>query len=525
MIARILSQWRSWILALLFAGPAVASMLLGMIWLWERGWLLVGTAVWVASGTLFAILASRWTKQSRPILPPLDWSTPNTFTSQDQGAWSIVEEEARAGEELAMDSLIGADVYIETGRRLLKRLSHYYHPESTHPLEQIPLVELLTALELAAEDLTQISRQIPGGDLITLAHWQRARQVAGYISKANDLYAYVSPLFNPIGGLARIGSRELLMKPAWRDMQRNLLRWFYQAYVNRLGLHLVELMSGRLAIGAEQYRMLTTRAGLPALRAQERREPLRVVVAGAIGSGKTQVIQAIQSALAQLRPTAEGPRRAQDLDPTLLHELQEARWIELPGYPANPSHPSRPSRRERQARRTRMEAAVHGDLVLLTVDGRRGLQPGDVEFANEWDRFFLDHPRLDPPPAVVVVSHVDHDELGTPWAPPYDWNRGAGPREATVQQLFQSFASTLPPSFAQFSAVGISDASSYGVVEHLLPILCSLTPRAVRSALLRKLHEISSRSRLGRVLEQLGRQGRLIWTDLRKRRGESPATR
>ncbi len=33
-------------------------------------------------------------------------------------------------------------------------------------------------------------------------------------------------------------------------MQQNVLRWFYQAYVNRLGVHLIELLSGRLAIGA-----------------------------------------------------------------------------------------------------------------------------------------------------------------------------------------------------------------------------------------------------------------------------------
>ena len=44
-------------------------------------------------------------------------------------------------------------------------------------------------------------------------------------------------------------------------MQQNVLRWFYQAYVNRLGVHLIELMSGRLAIGAEHYRRLTRRAG------------------------------------------------------------------------------------------------------------------------------------------------------------------------------------------------------------------------------------------------------------------------
>ena len=49
-------------------------------------------------------------------------------------------------------------------------------------------------------------------------------------------------------------------------MQQNVLRWFYQAYVNRLGMHLIELLSGRLAIGAGQYRRLTRRPHLGARR-------------------------------------------------------------------------------------------------------------------------------------------------------------------------------------------------------------------------------------------------------------------
>ena len=40
-----------------------------------------------------------------------------------------------------------------------------------------------------------------------------------------------------------------MARPAWRNMQQNLLRWFYRAYVNRLGTHLIELYSGRLSIG------------------------------------------------------------------------------------------------------------------------------------------------------------------------------------------------------------------------------------------------------------------------------------
>ena len=56
-----------------------------------------------------------------------------------------------------------------------------------------------------------------------------------------------------------------MVQPAWKNMQQNLLRWFFRAYVNRLGTHLIELYSGRLAIGADQYRRLTRQGpGRPA---------------------------------------------------------------------------------------------------------------------------------------------------------------------------------------------------------------------------------------------------------------------
>ena len=88
------------------------------------------------------------------------------------------------------------------------------------------MVELLTAFELAAEDLSGLCRQIPGGDMISLSHWRRAVQVAGYITKANDLYAFVSPFLNPITGLTRLGTREWIVKPAWKSMQQNVCAGF-----------------------------------------------------------------------------------------------------------------------------------------------------------------------------------------------------------------------------------------------------------------------------------------------------------
>src|SRR5208337_2238862 len=294
----ILKQWRAGVLAVLFFGPVLAYMAFGTVWLWQHGWLWIAALAWIAAGGAFSILAAKWTKDVHAIMPPLDWSSPGTFSPRDREAWKIIEEEADAAESMAMENLLGGDIYIETGRRLLRKLAVFYHPGASHPLDEVPLVELLTAIELASDDLAQLSRQVPGGDVITLSHWRRAVAMAGYISRANDWYAMLSPILNPLSGLARLGTRELIVKPAWKNMQQNVLRWFYQAYVNRLGVHLIELMSGRLAIGAEHYRRLTRRAALPAAVSSREQEPLVAAIVGARGSGKSRLIESLKQAFA-----------------------------------------------------------------------------------------------------------------------------------------------------------------------------------------------------------------------------------
>src|SRR5262245_52884774 len=103
---------------------------LGMLWLWEHGWLVLGiaTTFWVAAGTLFAVRAARWTQSRHPVLPPLDWDAPQTFSPRDREAWKLVEEAADEGDQLPYGALLEADTYINSGRQMFQRLAKHYHP-------------------------------------------------------------------------------------------------------------------------------------------------------------------------------------------------------------------------------------------------------------------------------------------------------------------------------------------------------------------------------------------------------------
>ncbi|WP_406697305.1 GTPase [Singulisphaera sp. Ch08] len=513
----MIKNWRAWVLLLLLVGPFLAYIGFGTIWLYERRWLWPAGVLWLASGIVFAILAARWTKATNLLLPPLDWDAPHTFTAFDRKAWEIVENEAGQGELIALEALSDIDIYIETSRRLARKLAEHYHPLAADPIGHVPIVEFLTAMELAADDLNCLCRQVPGGDLLTAAHWKQAVQVAGYVQKANDIYSYLLPIFSPLAGLARLGTQQWMVKPAWKNMQQNLLRWFYRAFINRLGMHLIELYSGRLAIGTGQYRRLTRKAAKRAQTNDGELATLVVAVAGARGAGKSRLIESLKLARGGDLSLVKARLAAGGLDDSVLERLQTAQFVELAGYTTNPGGESA---RDRATRREAVAQAVEADLMILVIDGRRDSYAADVAFAQAWDLWYVEHPRLEIAPALAVVTMVDKPEFGGDWAPPYHWDTGHRSRETAVRARLEAIRAALPPTINEVVAVGLPEKSEFGITEQLLPALGSLFHRAERTALIRHLHRVSTRSKAGRLISQVGQQGRSLWENLRAARAK-----
>jgi uncharacterized protein len=513
----VLKNWRSWVLLFLFVAPYLVFMGFGFLWLLERGrvWVLVAATFSILSGIAVSLLLSRWTKSTKAFLPPLDWDAPHTFSDFDRQAWALVEAEAERGDSLEMAQLYQFNTYIETGQKLANRLAAHYNPLSADPLERVAVVELLTALELAAEDLTRLCRQVPGGDLVTPADWKKAVVAANYIQKASDLYTYLLPLFNPVTGIPRLASQHLMVKPAWKNMQQNLLRWFFRAFVNRLGTHLIELYSGRLVIGADQYRKLTRRHGRAGAEVESADFELTIAVAGARDAGKSKLIEAIETARAGNLLDLEARLASKGGDETGLERLKTAKIVEIDYYTA--SEPGKESARNRSTRRQAVAEAIESDLLILVLDQADGSHEADVAFVRDWVQWYTDHPGLQVPPALAVLTHVDSPALGGEWKPPVDWTNGKGPRESAVRSKIQAIKGIVPPTIAEIIPVAAGASPPFGVVESLLPTLTGYCHRAERNALIRHLRNASARSRAGRLVRQVGQQGVSLWKSLRDR--------
>ncbi len=167
--------------------------------------------------------------------------------------------------------------------------------------------------------------------MITIGHYQSAVKAADLIQRASDVYMYLLPIAQPITGLARLGAREWVSKPAWKNAGKNLLEWFFLAFINRLGAHLIELYSGRLAIGAETYRKL--REARPGGVAEASAggglaEPARGVFIAAKGPGVRRRIEALrETALSNLNAVRDAAAiRGVRLDPRGLVESSILSW-------------------------------------------------------------------------------------------------------------------------------------------------------------------------------------------------------
>jgi hypothetical protein len=466
------------ILALLFFGPIMTYVTFGAFWLRERGWGLYGFGAWLCCGLLFGFLSVHWTRVRRQaVLPAIDWTAPDTFAPIDREAWAVVEREAELSESLSATELVSTEVYAEAGRRLAKSLVSHYHPGVTDPFEPVAIADALTAIELAAEDLNRLVREIPGGDLVTPGHWKKAVQAAGWFQKANEVYSYLLPIFQPLTGLVRLSSQKLVSEPAMKGMQQNVMRWLYRAYVNRLGLHLVELYSGRLSMGAEAYRRLSIDRGSkrrsPYAEALPEHDP-NLMVLGTRSEDRARVIESLGGVIEQLnRPTATAGNGATNETPlhsvigrATLSEISGDRWLT-----------AQKAASDRVAQTKGREA----DALFVVLDPASSTDSHACHgYLTTWSAWFASQPRRSTPAVVFVV------------------------KEAELPDPLAGFTNVPPIRFP--NPLGQTELARFQ--DELAATLLALAPRIDQVALVRQLSRVTSRSKTGRLVRELGHHGK-----------------
>jgi uncharacterized protein len=494
-----MSKWRLIVVAVLIAGPSLFLMGYGGYQLW-----LSGLSFWVwwpmmASLALAYLLGWYWQKQQK--LLRIDFAPAQHWTERDRQAWQIVEQRAKAAENLSSDRFMEFTFYTEVAQEMALEMARFYHPRAKDPLGSLTLPEILAVIELASHDLAEmVDKYLPGGHLMTINDWKKAKQASDLYQTASNIYWAVSAVFSPVNTAMRFLASQAGVSRPWAMLQQNLLLWFYTAFLQRMGTYLIDLNSGRLRVGAARYRELMSGVQSPVseVKSTSPDSGIKAVTLGLIGqvkAGKSSLVNAIlgeQRARTNVLPeTREVTRYQLQLEgiPTRLEILDTI------GY-------SHSGPREDQLPATQ-EAAKQSDVLLFVLHARTGARQPDLMMLQALRKWFDSRPDLKMPRVVGVLTHIDLLAPAMEWQPPYRWQEPTRVKEQQIAEAVRAVREQFGEHLAAVVPVCVAPGRVLGVEEWLLPTLVELLGEARAVAMLRCLRAEVDERKIRKVFEQL----------------------
>ncbi|MFL5245850.1 MAG: GTPase [Gemmataceae bacterium] len=510
-----MSRWRIALVAGLILIPFLCLAGVGSYYLWSLGF---GWLVWTFFAGCLAVgygLGWYW-QHKRQLLHPLSFSPLPQWTLRDREAWKLVEARAQAAAKFDPDRFSDLNLYVDTAREMTQEMARLYNPGAADPLALLTLPEMLTVIELAAQDLAEmVDRYLPGGHLLTLRDWRRARQAMDWYQTANNIYWLISAAFSPLTTGLRYAASQVGLSTPLRMLQNNLLLWFYSAYVHRLGTYLVELNSGRLRVGARRYRELTGKELDISANGKDEADEIKAItitILGQVKAGKSSFVNALlgeQRAKTDVLPaTDEVTKYLLKHDGVSSHLL----LLDTVGY-------AHEGPKADQVRIT-AEWARQSDLLVLVTHACNPARQADLAMLEKLRAWFAGKPDLRMPPVIGVLSHIDLLSPAMEWSPPYDWCNPTRPKEQHIQDALASLRGQLEGFLAAEVPVCTAPGKVYGIEEYFLPALAALLDEVHAIAFLRCLKAEINAQKMQRVFYQLLQAGkglaRVAWSQLSK---------
>jgi len=493
-----MSRWRIILVVVLITVPLLVLAVTGSYYLWTKG---LSFYVWcpLAGCMILGYVLAWYWQQKKILLRPVDFTAPLHWTERDQEAWELVKARASRASQINIDEFVEFQFYVDTAREMAEELARFYHPRAKDPIASLTIPEILAVIELAAHDMSELVDQyLPGGHLLTINDWRRAKQVSDWYRTANNAYWLISALFSPINTGVRYTASKLGMSRPFQLLQQNLLTWFYAAYVHRIGTYLIDVDSGRLRVGARRYQELL-KGRLPDAIADgdtaDRISQVTLTVIGQVKSGKSSLINALlgeQRARTDVLPATDEITRYE------LHpEGISTRLVILDTVGYGHAGP-----REDQLRATE-EAVRQSDLVLLVMHARNPARQADLTMLQSLKQWFATRMDLKMPPILGVMTHIDLLSPAMEWSPPYNWTKPTRAKELQVHEAWNALREQLGEYLVAIVPVCVAVGKIYGIEEGLLPTLLGFLEQARAVALLRCLRAEVNTGKVRKVFQQL----------------------
>lgn len=467
--------------------PLAALPLAGTVWLWQTGHLAHWLLLVAGCGTL-AFGLHLWTRYRDRHRPPgaVTGANPH-WPALAEGAWLKVETLAAAAEPQDYSLSDGGALW-RLARHTLEAVAKQFHPQEEQPLLALTVPHTLLIIERASRELReQVVHSLPLSHRLTLGNLVRARHWQQTAARYHDLYRAGRAIFNPASAVYKELSRAVGAQIMDFGSER-LQRWLLQEYVRKVGFYAIELYSGNLLLNAAPV--------------GDADNPVRLLVLGRAGSGKSSLIQTLAGGT--LDATA-----AQSDGPLIGHRLHLPDWGDLQVWdtPAWDKLPRRHARR----------AVAQADLIVWVSRACATDTDADASQLRRLERWLGERAGQPEPPLLVAWNPADATQQTTTssatQAATGDLSANgtdlhdSNPHDTDIHDIARRLG--VPPE--NILQVSLAQPLSANTAEPLRRALDLCRTRATRSQYWRQMHQRKSHENRQLAGQQLRHLGSNAW--------------
>jgi predicted GTPase len=504
-------QLRMALLAVALVLPTASLVLLGSLWLFQHGYILY----WgIATCT---VVAAAYYIERRLMVPLPTAADGRPVEAEDRGdpVWTPRQEQAWAdvtalAAAVPAERITSRDAVLNLGLETIALVAKRLHPEREDPLLQFTVPEALALIERTSDGLRNfILTSFPLGDRITVAHLSWVYRWRGAVDLAEKGYTLwrIVRLFNPVTAATQ-ELRERFTRQIYQLGREHIAQRLAQAYVREVGRAAIDLYGGNLRVTRKELSGHVSEATRRDLAALESRaaEPIRILVAGQTGAGKSSLINALAGEVEALIDAVPATRAFTTYRLTRAG-LPAALIVDSPGLAAAKAIPA-------------LVAAADGcDMVLWVAAATRAARELDRAALAAVRESFAAKPNRHRPPMLLVLTHIDQLRPFKEWEPPYNLEAGGSEKATSIRAAVEAVSSELGFAESDVVPVRADDAAAAYNVDAVWARIVALIPDAERARLVRVLADVRSASGWGNLWSQAVNAGRVLRSTFASRGG------
>jgi predicted GTPase len=485
--------------------PTVSLILLGSLWLWQNGYVLY----WAIATCIAVVAAYVLERRLMVPLPATAAGEPEDTEPADE-AWTPRQEEAwgdvkTLAAQVPAERITSRDALLNLGLETIELVARRLHPEDKDPLLQFTVPEALAVIERTSDGLRNfILTSFPLGDRITVAQLMWLYRWRGAVNLAEKGYSLwrVIRLFNPLAA-ATHEIRERFTRQMYEMGREHIARRLAGAYVKEVGRAAIDLYGGNLRVTRAQLGTHVSTVSRRDMEALESRasEPIRILVAGQTGTGKSSLVNALAGAVEAVVDTLPATKAFATYKLT-REGLPAALIVDSPGLGGKKAIPSL------------VDSAGNCDMVLWVSAATRAARDTDRAALAAIREHFAAQPNRRRPPMLLVLTHIDRLRPFQEWEPPYDIEAGAGDKAKSIRAAAEAAGEELGFGRGEVIPVRADTAVAHYNIDALWARIIELVPEAQRARLLRVLTDVKGTSGWASLWSQAVNAGRVLRSTL-----------